>query len=226
MIYGNYANSFYEGLAMKINDSNKVQWAKRYSLLKNSNYEGLSSLTPTPDNGFIMTGLITDNTFGTALSAYVIKSDSNGSGTCYDNVFSPSVSNSGNKTSIDSVTFSPLTVTDSVIAITSVAIADTMVTYCYDNILTGISNVGEEKPEVKVFPNPNNGVFTIKSSGISRQSLVEVYNMIGEKVYSKQLSTVNSQLSIDISNHSPGIYLYRVLSETGNVIATGKVAVK
>jgi len=102
-----------------------------------------------------------------------------------------------------------------------------IVTYCYDNILTGIDKVNEEKPEVKVFPNPNNGIFNLEfKTQNSKFGTVEIYNMLGEKIYSNTLNIEHSTFNIDISNHSAGIYLYRVLSENGNVIATGKIAMQ
>ncbi len=90
---------------------------------------------------------------------------------------------------------------------------------------------------VSLYPNPNSGRFTIKSTGVSGGATVEIYNIIGEKIYSKQLSIVNGgaltsspnnnatsncPLSIDISSNPAGIYLYRVLSANNELIGQGK----
>ncbi len=77
---------------------------------------------------------------------------------------------------------------------------------------------------VTVYPNPNNGEFTVQLNGNGNESTVEVYNILGEKVYS-QLTIDNSPLTINLKQPA-GIYLYRVLSVGGNSIATGKVIVK
>jgi hypothetical protein len=82
--------------------------------------------------------------------------------------------------------------------------------------------------ELRIFPNPNNGIFQI---GISNEQLiikstVEIYNMLGERVYSKQFSTFNFQLSIDLSDQPAGIYLYRVINQTENRIGAGKFIIE
>jgi len=90
---------------------------------------------------------------------------------------------------------------------------------------TGIDNVADNSGSVTVYPNPNNGEFTIESTVVSSQWSVEVYNILGEKVYS-QLSTQNSQLTINISNQPNGVYLYRVLTENGNLLGEGKIIIQ
>ena len=79
-----------------------------------------------------------------------------------------------------------------------------------------------ESGNVKVYPNPNNGIFTISNNeqGISN---IEVYNPLGQIVYSQKLSTVNRTLSINISAQPSGVYIYRVLDKTGSVIGSGKL---
>jgi hypothetical protein len=56
----------------------------------------------------------------------------------------------------------------------------------------------------------------------SRQSLVEIYNELGQKIYS-QFSILNSQFSINISNQPGGIYFYRVTTEQGELVGSGKL---
>jgi uncharacterized repeat protein (TIGR03803 family) len=77
-----------------------------------------------------------------------------------------------------------------------------------------------------VYPNPNNGVFTIQSSAVSGQSSVEVYNMLGEKVYSNYQITKLSNYQINLSNQSNGVYLYRVLNENGSLLGAGKLIIQ
>ena len=89
----------------------------------------------------------------------------------------------------------------------------------------GMNELKTTDGQLLVYPNPSTGVFTMQLSGTSRQSTVEVYNMVGEKVYS-QLTTLNSQFSIDLSNQAPGIYLYRVTGNDGSSIGSGKLIVQ
>jgi uncharacterized repeat protein (TIGR03803 family) len=78
---------------------------------------------------------------------------------------------------------------------------------------------------VVLYPNPNKGVFIIESSVISGQWSVEIYNILGQEVYS-QFTIHNAQFSINISSEPSGIYLYRVLTENGNLIGEGKLIIQ
>jgi hypothetical protein len=86
---------------------------------------------------------------------------------------------------------------------------------------TAVNEVNNNE-NIRVYPNPSNGVFTIESLAGSRQSSVEIYNVLGEKVL-EQLSILNSQFSINLSNQPAGIYVYRILSQDGSFISSGKM---
>ncbi|NNM95618.1 MAG: T9SS type A sorting domain-containing protein, partial [Bacteroidia bacterium] len=49
-----------------------------------------------------------------------------------------------------------------------------------------------------------------------------IYNMLGEQVYSHYQITTPSEYQIDLSSQPAGIYLYRVITETGYLIGEGK----
>lgn len=91
-----------------------------------------------------------------------------------------------------------------------------------------INNLVAVSPSIRLYPNPNTGVFTlqIKNYELGITNQVEVFNMLGEKVYSATLSTVNSTLSINLSSQPSGVYLYRVLSETGDFVSGGKFVIQ
>jgi len=90
---------------------------------------------------------------------------------------------------------------------------------------TGIDGIESGDEPIKVYPNPNNGQFTIQASAAGGESSLEIYNMLGEKVYS-QLSTFSSPLSINLSNQPNGIYLYRIISESGDLLGDGKIVIQ
>ncbi|HTB06657.1 MAG TPA: choice-of-anchor tandem repeat GloVer-containing protein [Bacteroidia bacterium] len=94
------------------------------------------------------------------------------------------------------------------------------VIFSFKDSITGINELTSSSGAVNVYPNPNNGKFTIQSSVISPKSLVEVYNMFGEMIYSTKLNSANTQ--VDLSNNSNGVYLYRVISATGDLVSEGK----
>ncbi len=81
---------------------------------------------------------------------------------------------------------------------------------------------------VIVYPNPNSGQFTIsfsKPEFVSAPQTIEVYNILGEKVYS-QLSIHNLQYTIDLRSKPGGIYFYRVLNNEGCVLDEGKLVIQ
>ncbi|HXB13428.1 MAG TPA: choice-of-anchor tandem repeat GloVer-containing protein [Bacteroidia bacterium] len=106
----------------------------------------------------------------------------------------------------------------------------------HTNSVEGINELTLNKGgNVKVFPNPSNGLFQLQANSkqLMTNSSIEVYNMLGEKIYSKQFfpqgsirTTLNSQLSIDISNNANGIYLYRVTSNSGELMGEGKLIIQ
>jgi hypothetical protein len=82
------------------------------------------------------------------------------------------------------------------------------------------------KNDVKLYPNPNNGVFTVevKSEELRTKSTIEIYNMLGEKLYSGRLISINTE--IDLTDKPSGIYLYRLVSQSGEPIASGKFIIQ
>ncbi|HWY98745.1 MAG TPA: T9SS type A sorting domain-containing protein, partial [Bacteroidia bacterium] len=91
--------------------------------------------------------------------------------------------------------------------------------------VTSINNI-VENTEVKIHPNPSSdGVFFFELKVNSEKCNVEVYNMLGEKIYSA-FSIFNSPFSIDIKNQPAGIYLYRLVSDQGKLIGSGKLVIQ
>ena len=91
--------------------------------------------------------------------------------------------------------------------------------------IEGIVNIPSNSGRVKIYPNPNNGQFTIQSSVVSGPFYVEVYNVLGDKVYS-QFSTFNSKVSVNLSSQPNGIYFYRVIKEDGNLLGENKLMIQ
>ncbi len=91
-------------------------------------------------------------------------------------------------------------------------------------VTTGFASLTPAINQVAIYPNPNSGKFTIQIQAWVGKSTLEVYNMLGERV---QLNTLNSTSSeIDLSNKAKGIYLYKVLSDSGELIGTGKFVIE
>ncbi len=89
-----------------------------------------------------------------------------------------------------------------------------------------VVRVEEEKNSVRVsvFPNPTTNQLTIDNGKLKIKD-VEIYNMIGEKVFQSRFSNETTRVSVDVSQLPPGIYFYKIISTQGQ-IACGRFAVK
>lgn len=89
-------------------------------------------------------------------------------------------------------------------------------------ISQAVSAISEAKSmnEVSIYPNPNNGIFTIETSLVSNNNSIEVFNIFGQLVY-RQKAIAASTL-VDISNQASGVYFVKITSE-GQHIATQKI---
>ena len=74
------------------------------------------------------------------------------------------------------------------------------------------------KKGLTIYPNPNNGIFTIKSLGNLKGELV-IYNSLGNSIYKSQLT--DNQQTIDLTAYGQGIYFYEFKSK-GTIINSGK----
>ncbi|RLD61721.1 MAG: hypothetical protein DRJ01_07420 [Bacteroidetes bacterium] len=84
---------------------------------------------------------------------------------------------------------------------------------------TGINKVVEPKNYV-LFPNPTTNSFNINLSPASKAKQIELYDIAGKLILSKQLTS--SQTKINISCLTKGIYIYRIKNKE-NIIDTGKL---
>ncbi len=91
------------------------------------------------------------------------------------------------------------------------------------NMILGSKNLMNSNA-INIFPNPNNGKFTIESSVLSGASSVEIYNMLGARIYSSTMNTSITQ--VDLGRNAAGIYLYRVLTEKGELLGEGKFVIQ
>ncbi len=80
---------------------------------------------------------------------------------------------------------------------------------------------------ISVFPNPNNGNFTVKLSSDNNNTIrMQIRNVVGESVYSEENINVNGEFvkTIDFSKYAEGIYF--LVIESGNKVATEKIVVQ
>jgi len=92
----------------------------------------------------------------------------------------------------------------------------------------GVVTIKSSTPSISLFPNPNNGIFTLRANGqqILVNSNIEIYNMLEEKVYFHYQITNLSNYQIDLSGQPAGVYLYRIVSENGALLGDGKFVIQ
>lgn len=74
-------------------------------------------------------------------------------------------------------------------------------------LTTGIENLLDNK-SITIYPNPNNGKFTITNDKIN---FIVIYNILGEQIYYSSIHEP-SNFSIDLSENPNGIYLLQITS--------------
>jgi|GEM_PF-1079057 GH25 family lysozyme M1 (1,4-beta-N-acetylmuramidase) len=89
--------------------------------------------------------------------------------------------------------------------------------------LTAVQNISESN-DVRIYPNPNNGSFSISITGdLNEKAEVEVFDMLGQQVYHAPVSIGVTQMNIDAR---AGIYFVRVMTESGSLISQGRLVVQ
>jgi hypothetical protein len=80
------------------------------------------------------------------------------------------------------------------------------------NVCTDINEAS--KDAVSIYPNPSTGLFTVNFTSTTK-GIIEVYNVIGEVVYTSQV--MGTTATIDLSSLNAGIYSVKVSAENTNI---------
>ncbi|HLG35446.1 MAG TPA: T9SS type A sorting domain-containing protein [Bacteroidia bacterium] len=192
-----------EASLIKVNATGNFSWAKGY--VGNVYSESFSG-EQTNDGGYFLSGETQNATNVTVV--YAIKTDSLGNSGC------------NNILSLTEIT--PATVVTSP-SITGVAVTP-IVTVRSVSIIQGVTpeflcveNIGElssEENSISLSPNPATNEITVQSLKFKVQS-VEIYNTLGENVYSNAETSETSTETINVRKLSSGIYFVRVKTKEG-----------
>jgi hypothetical protein len=100
-------------------------------------------------------------------------------------------------------------------------------------VATAIKQPENNQLSVMVYPNPNNGRFTIQLAvGMDQSSVekalpvVEVYSLLGKNVLTETLRETKGNNTIDLSNQPAGVYIFRVINENDGTTASGKIVIE
>jgi hypothetical protein len=133
--------------------------------------------------------------------------------------------------------------TNDIIIIPNVSYADSGIYYCRitNTIVTDLTlwrrlikvNVDtatgikeeKEKKQIKLYPNPAKEQITIEfNSRIKKNTFFELYDVLGNKVMSRQLPSNNNKTNVSTKNLTDGIYSYKIVVNN-KVISTDKLII-
>jgi endoglucanase len=72
-----------------------------------------------------------------------------------------------------------------------------------------IRSVYLKEPEINVYPNPNNGIFTLEIASVNQVSIV-IHNLMGQKVTEENISTKEGKKIFDLQNINKGVYFITI----------------
>ena len=80
-----------------------------------------------------------------------------------------------------------------------------------------------ENDILNVHPNPSSGCFTIQVNDLITTKTIEVYTILGQKIYSKPLT--ENESTLNLSAQPKGVYLYKVFGDKGET-KSGKLVIE
>ena len=92
--------------------------------------------------------------------------------------------------------------------------------------IANIVGVSKEKTEtvISVFPNPTNGLATIKSLPSEKPLIVTLFDLQGKEL--KSIKTNGDQIKLNLNDYKTGIYLLKIDNENGESIGSYKLLKK
>lgn len=92
---------------------------------------------------------------------------------------------------------------------------------------TKAQTAAEQDKEISIYPNPNNGVFTISFAQLdAKQVDLRIINVIGNEIHHEVIShsDIQSSKTVDLTKFAKGLYYVKI--ETENYSSVRRVVVK
>ncbi|HBN04823.1 MAG TPA: hypothetical protein DD434_03400 [Bacteroidales bacterium] len=85
-------------------------------------------------------------------------------------------------------------------------------TICYTYL--GLENIERTNISTKLYPNPTEGKAKLEIEGLNSEADVLVYDMVGRIVQTHKINKGTSELDIDLSGCSKGVYSIRIMNDS------------
>lgn len=191
-------------LLLRIDTDGTVLWSNSFGGV---NDDLCSSFIRLHDNSYLVTGL-SMSSFAIP-GIYQVKTDENGTTTCYSNVVDL-LTNSLSNFTIDT-SYTSLAPVDFLRTVNTntISASGNEFAICLD---TRIENISAKTCEVNVFPNPSDHKFTVDLKFVSGNKTIRISDSKGKLI--EEHNTGNDTFSIDTENWNPGIFFVTVISDT------------
>lgn len=94
------------------------------------------------------------------------------------------------------------------------------------SLVLGVNNLQSGSADISIYPVPNRGSFTLAfGRPLSGTAVVEIYNVLGAKVYNELLTSTQQDHLINMNEQPAGIYFLRVLNSDGTLAGEGKIVI-
>jgi len=194
---------------IKTDANGNVLWSKVYT--GGTSEKGLI-LELANDGGFVVGG---QGAFSGNTEIYIIKTDSLGNSGCNE-------TNAGVTSSVAPfITVTPATQVSTGAKTVSYPMlfqwGGSTNTKCTTLGITGQN----QNNQLKLFPNPGSGEFNLQINEDLENATMEVYNIMGQKIFNQQLS--GNKTKINLENYNGEVFFVRVMKKDNALIYSGKI---
>jgi hypothetical protein len=81
------------------------------------------------------------------------------------------------------------------------------------DFMSDLDETGNSSSNLRIFPNPNNGEFTIKMDHVMGEGMINVYDLTGRKIYSESFDESDKEMTISLDEAGKGVFIVEVSSE-------------
>ena len=82
----------------------------------------------------------------------------------------------------------------------------------------------DDSPVIRFYPNPATSIINFDfQKGYDKSFNFQIYNLLGKKVF--EVNNVNPKTTVNLSEFTPGVYMFQVRDTKGRVVELGKFQV-